>query len=122
MTSYYGKNRKVPHEASRSLFYSSHIMMSYCVSITEQTTSKSYLFVLYNKKKNPELNIAYFLSTQTFEKVEILQISRVYMIYTNIKGMLLDKVLCDVIPCVCPLIDHGSRPMNALEFLALLYK
>ena len=44
-----------------------------------------------------------------------------YMIYTN-KGMLLDKVLCDVIPCVCPLIDHGSRPMKALEFLTLLYK
>ena len=43
-----------------------------------------------------------------------------YMIYTN-KGMLLDKVLCDVIPCVCPLIDHGSRPMKALEFLTLLY-
>jgi hypothetical protein len=41
------------------------------------------------------------------------------MIYTN-KGMLLDKVLCDVIPCVCPLIDHGSRPMKALEFLTLL--
>jgi hypothetical protein len=29
-----------------------------------------------------------------------------YMIYTN-KGMLLDKMLCDVIPCVCPLIDRG---------------
>ena len=43
-----------------------------------------------------------------------------YMIYTN-KGMLLDKVLCDVIPCVCPLIDHGSRPMKALEFVTLLY-
>ena len=40
------------------------------------------------------------------------------MIYTN-KGMLLDKVLCDVIPCVCPLIDHGS--LKALEFLKLLY-
>ena len=35
---------------------SSHIVMSYCVSITEQTTAKSYLFVLYNKKKTPELN------------------------------------------------------------------
>jgi hypothetical protein len=42
------------------------------------------------------------------------------MIYTN-KGMLLDKVLCDVIPCVSPLIDHGSRPIKALEFLTLLY-
>jgi hypothetical protein len=41
------------------------------------------------------------------------------MIYTN-KGMLLDKDLCDVIPYVCPLIDHGSRPMKALEFLMLL--
>jgi hypothetical protein len=36
--------------------------------------------------------------------------------------MLLDKVLCDVVPCICPLIDHGSRPMKALEFLTLLYK
>ena len=35
--------------------------------------------------------------------------------------MLLDKVLCDVIPCVCSLIDHGSRPMKTLEFLTLLY-
>jgi nucleoside phosphorylase len=59
------------------------------------------------------------------------------MIYTN-KGMLLatlsrvlccvvigcteQRVLCDVIPCVCPLIDHGSQPMKALEFLTLLYK
>jgi hypothetical protein len=41
------------------------------------------------------------------------------MIYTN-KGMLLDKDLCDVIPCVCPLIDHDSRPMKTLEFLTLL--
>jgi hypothetical protein len=44
------------------------------------------------------------------------------MIYTN-KGMLLDKVLCDVIPCVCPPIDHGSRPMKALELLyQIIYK
>jgi hypothetical protein len=46
------------------------------------------------------------------------------MIYTN-KGMLLatlSDITCDVIPCVCPLIDHGSRPMKALEFLTLLYK
>jgi hypothetical protein len=28
-----------------ALFCSSHIMTSYCVSITEQTTAKSYLFV-----------------------------------------------------------------------------
>jgi hypothetical protein len=28
-----------------------------------------------------------------------------------------NKVLCDVIPCVCPLIDHGSRPKKAHEFL-----
>ena len=41
------------------------------------------------------------------------------MIYAN-KGMLLDNVLCDVIPCVCPLIDHGSQPIKALEFLPLL--
>jgi hypothetical protein len=27
----------------------------------------------------------------------------------------------DVIPCVCPLIDHGSRPMKSHEFLRLLY-
>jgi hypothetical protein len=29
----------------------------------------------------------------------------------------------DVIPCVCPLIDHGSRPMKSHEFLRLfIYK
>jgi hypothetical protein len=33
------------------------------------------------------------------------------MIYTN-KGMLLDKVLCDVIPCVCPLLDHAWFSTN----------
>ena len=27
----------------------------------------------------------------------------------------------DVIPCVCPLIDHDSRPMKSHEFLRLLY-
>ena len=46
-----------------------------------------------------------------------------YMIYTN-KGMLLATLsydTCDVIPCVCPVIDHGSRPMKALEFLTILY-
>ena len=32
------------------------------------------------------------------------------------------RVLCDVIPCVWPLLDHGSRPMKVLEFLTLLYK
>jgi hypothetical protein len=42
------------------------------------------------------------------------------MIYTN-KGMLLDKVLCDVILCVSLLMDHGSRPIKALKFLMLLY-
>ena len=31
------------------------------------------------------------------------------MIYTN-KGMLLDKVLCDVIPCVC------QNPLNGGKF------
>jgi hypothetical protein len=31
----------------------------------------------------------------------------------------LSYVTCDVIPFVCPLIDHGSR-MKALEFLTLL--
>jgi hypothetical protein len=40
-------------DSSASLFGSSHIMTSYCVSITEQRTAKSYQFVLYNKKKNP---------------------------------------------------------------------
>jgi hypothetical protein len=43
-------------EASVSLYCSSHIMMSYCVSITEQTKLKSYLFFLYNKKRTPKLN------------------------------------------------------------------
>jgi hypothetical protein len=31
------------------------------------------------------------------------------------------KKTYDVIPCVCPLIDHGSRPMKSHEFLRLLY-
>jgi hypothetical protein len=72
-----------------------------------------------------------------FEKVEVLQISRVHDLYRYIKhgnaiGYLKsravlwlaaqNKVLCDVISCVCPLIDHGSWPMKALEFLTLLYK
>ena len=66
--------------------------------------------------------LAYFLSTQTFgnSKKSKFDKHHAYMIYTN-KGMLLDKVLCDVIPCVCPLIDHASRPMKTLEFLTLLY-
>jgi hypothetical protein len=66
------------------------------------------------KMKNPELNNIGKMKKSKFYKYHG------YMIYTN-KGMLLDKVLCDVIPCVCPLTDHGSRPMKALEFLTLLY-
>jgi hypothetical protein len=68
----WGEHKSGPQaaEASGTLFCSPHIMMSYtnCVSITEQTTAKSYLFILYNKKKNPELNrqMDNFLSTQTF--------------------------------------------------------
>jgi hypothetical protein len=40
--------------------------------------------------------------------VASLLASSILLQYTN-KGMLLHKVLCDEIPCVCPLIDHGSR-------------
>ena len=65
-------------EASGSLFCSSHILrtMSYCVRIIEQTTAKSYLFVLYNK------NSLFFIHPNIwkFEKVEIFQISRVHEI------------------------------------------
>jgi hypothetical protein len=55
-------------------------MTSYCVSITEQTTGKCNLFVLYNKiEKIAELNrkAVYFYSPKHLE-VEILQISRVH--------------------------------------------
>jgi hypothetical protein len=80
------EERKSGPEASGSLFCTSHIMTSYCVSITEETTEKSYLFVLYNKKKTPELNRVNNLffshpNIWKFEKVEILQISRVHDLY-----------------------------------------
>jgi hypothetical protein len=45
------------------------------------------------------------------------------MIYTN-NGMplaTLSYVTCDVIPRVCPLVDHACRPMKAPEFLTLLH-
>jgi hypothetical protein len=83
-----------------------HIMMSYCVFITEQTSAKSYLFVLYNKITPPprikQVNSLHFIHPRIwkFEKVEILQISRVHDLYTN-KGMLLatlSYVTCDVNP------------------------
>jgi hypothetical protein len=60
-------------------------MTSYCVSITEQTTGKCNLFVLYNIiEKIAELNrkTVYFYSPKHLE-VEILQISRVYDLYNN---------------------------------------
>jgi hypothetical protein len=88
------------------------------VSITEQTAAKSYLFT--------GKYIAYVLSTWTFGNLKSRNFTNItrtaYMIYTN-KGMLYGYLSCDVISCVCPLIDnHGSRPMKALEFLTLLYK
>jgi hypothetical protein len=78
-------------------------MMSYIVYVlTEQTTATSYLLVLYNKK-NPRIKhvnslLLVFIHPNiwNFEKVEILQISRVHLTYTN-KGMLLatlSHVLC----------------------------
>ena len=59
---------KMSSETSGSPFCSSHIMTSYCVFITEQTTAKSYLFVLYNKKKKTRIRQvadSLLLSTQT---------------------------------------------------------
>jgi hypothetical protein len=58
-------------------------MTSYCVSKTEQTTAKPYLFVLYNKKKTPhtkQVNSLLYIHPNIwkFEKVEILQTSRVH--------------------------------------------
>jgi hypothetical protein len=41
------KNDSLTSTARAHFFCSSHIMTSYCVSITEQTTAKSYLFVEY---------------------------------------------------------------------------
>jgi hypothetical protein len=43
------------------------------------------MFVLYNKKKTPELNrqIAYFLSTQTFENLKKSKFYKYHTIYTN---------------------------------------
>ena len=55
-----------------------------------------------SKKKNPELNNIGNMKKSKFYK---------YHAYLN----------RDVIPCVCPLIDHGSRPMKTLKFLTLLY-
>jgi hypothetical protein len=115
------KSDPLASAAHEPLFCPSHIMTSYCVSITDQTTAKSYLFVLYNKKKTPELNRFYPPKHLEIWKSRNFTNTTAHMINTN-KGMLLDKVLCDVIPCVCPLIDHGSWPMKALEFLTLLYK
>jgi hypothetical protein len=63
-------------------------MMSYCVSINEQATAKSYLFVLYNKNnpppsRNKQVNSFLYIDSNIwkFEKVEILQISRVHDLY-----------------------------------------
>jgi hypothetical protein len=52
-----------------------------------------------------------------FEKVEILQISRAHTVIYSNKGMLLDKILCDAIPCVCPLIDHGNESALILNII-----
>jgi hypothetical protein len=42
------KSDSLASAACEPLFCSFYIMTSYCVSITEQTTAKSYLFVKYN--------------------------------------------------------------------------
>jgi hypothetical protein len=77
---------------------------------------------LIKKTKIKQVNtVAYFLSTQTVPKhLDILKKWKyhnyhTYMIYTN-DGCTEQRVSYDVI-----LIDHGSQPMKALEFLTLLY-
>jgi hypothetical protein len=78
---------------------------------TEVAREPPYLFYRTQSQENPrikQVNSLIFIhpniwtSIWKFEKVEFYKY-HAYMIYTN-KGMLLDKVLCDVIPCACPLI------------------
>ncbi len=84
----------------------------YRVSITEQTTAKCYLFVLYNKKE--------IFKNKLCSATK--RLSHVIMIYTKQSTPLaVDNSEMAVIglslkwrqSCVCPLIDHGSRPMKS---------
>jgi hypothetical protein len=45
--------------AHEHLFCSSHIVTLYCVSITEQTMAKSYLFVKYSLCSTPPVVFSY---------------------------------------------------------------
>ena len=82
----------------------------YRVSITEQTTAKCYLLVMFAK-------ISFAVRRKDFRTP-----SDVTMIYTKQSTPLaVDNSEMAVIglslkwrqPCVCPLIDHGSRPMKS---------
>ena len=77
MTSYVVRTKKCPRaaQASGHFLFLPH-MTSYSASITEQTTGKCNLFVLYNKiEKIPELN-SLFLFPQTFGSRNFANITR----------------------------------------------
>jgi hypothetical protein len=107
-----------------------HIFQACPVWIYTQSNITSIILIISvnigyfrTKKETPrikQVNSLFFIHPNIwkFEKVEILQISRVHDLYKwwNAIGY----VNCDVILCVCPLIDHGSQPMKALEFLTYL--
>jgi hypothetical protein len=98
--------------------------------------AKSYLFVLYNKTKKNELTGKWltFYPPRTFGIQKnrnftntagkwSIQIREGYWL-TEVSDVLWlaaqNKVLSHVIPCICVLIVHGSRPMKALELWTLL--
>jgi hypothetical protein len=88
----------------------SHYDVILC-DIPEQTTAKSSLFVLYNKKNPPPpnytgINSLFFIHPNIwkFEKSKFYKISRVHDLYLSSNRSWL-----------------YNRPMKALEFLTLLY-
>ena len=89
----------------------------YRVSITEQTTAKCYLLVLYNKKVNFFAKISFCSTTK-----RLLHAFDVIMIYSKQSTPLAVDISEMVVIglslkwrqlCVVPLIDHGSRPVKS---------
>ena len=87
----------------------------YRVFITEQTTAKCYLLVLYNKNVEKMATISFVVQQKDlstpFDMIMIYTKQSMPLAVDNSK--IVDWLVAKMASaCVCPLIDHSSRPMK----------
>ena len=93
------------------------MMSVYRVSVTEQTTEKSYLLVLYNKKMKFFAKISFVVQRKDyrtpFDVIMIYIKQSTSLAVDNFEMLVMGLSLKWRQLCVCPLKDHGSRPMKS---------